>query len=52
MPDLRFRGKRYTGNPQPHRPKAASGAVPLELTEKTSSYSLISACGWRSSAAC
>ena len=51
MPDLRFRSERYARNPQSHCRKAASGAVPLDLTEKTFSYNLISACGWRSSAA-
>jgi hypothetical protein len=52
MPDLTFRGEGNARKQLPHPRNAANGAVPLDLTENTSTDTLISARGRRFSAAC
>ncbi len=52
MPNLTFRGERNARRQLPHHRNAANGAVPLDLTENTSTDTRISARGRRSSAAC
>jgi len=52
MPDLRFRGERNAPKRLPHHRNAANSAVPLDLTKETSTNTLISARGRRSSATC